>query len=34
MNWGTGFSACGEGDMGRLSAIGFHVPRFEPFLNC
>jgi hypothetical protein len=34
MNWGTGFSACGEGDMGRLSAIGFHAPRFEPFLNC
>jgi hypothetical protein len=29
MKWGTGFSACGEGDMGRLSAMGFHVPRFE-----
>jgi hypothetical protein len=34
MNWGTGFSAYGEGDMGRLSTIGFHAPRFEPFFNC
>jgi hypothetical protein len=34
MNWGTGFSACGEGDMSRLSAIGFLAPRFKPFLIC
>jgi hypothetical protein len=34
MNWGTGFSACGEGDVGRLRAIGLHAPCFEPVLNC
>jgi hypothetical protein len=34
MNWGTGFSACGEGDVGRLRAIDLHAPRFEPVLNC
>jgi hypothetical protein len=34
MSWGTGFSACGEGDMGRLRAIGLHAPRFEIVLNC